>query len=202
MKVSALVTELVQALQCLPGVGSKSAQRLALFLLEHDRNNANHLANTLKEAVAKVGRCQSCRAHTEHDVCLICQHPGRDPSVLCVVETPSDLLALEQSGAYQGLYFVLLGRLSPLDGLGPKEIGMDQLANRLATDDQIKEVVIATNPTVEGEATAHYLQDLIAKSGKKASRIAFGVPFGGELEYTDSNTLSRAFSTRQVLSKT
>lgn len=198
MNFSPLVSQLIDSLRCLPGVGAKSAQRMALHLLERDRGGAQHLAKTLMKAVAEVKRCQRCRTLSETEVCSICNNHRRDASVLCIVETPIDLLAIEQSGSFSGYYFVLMGHLSPLDGIGPEELQLHQLAERLQTEG-LEEVVLATNPTVEGEATAHYISDMVRAAGKRLSRIAYGVPFGGELEYIDSNTLSHAFNTRQAL---
>jgi recombination protein RecR len=182
----------MQALRCLPGVGAKSAQRMAFHLLERDRNGAFQLAESLVKAIENIGHCSVCRTLSQSDVCAVCQNPGREQSILCVVETPADVLAVEQSTGYRGLYFVLNGRLSPLDGLGPEEIGMAQLTERLAAD-TVQELILATNPTVEGEATAHYISDLAKRHSVKTTRIAHGVPLGGELEYIDGGTLSHAF---------
>lgn len=192
---SPLVDELIAALRCLPGVGPKSAQRMALYLLERDRAGAGQLADSLVKAVDGVGRCQSCRTLTEQTLCRICANSKRDETLLCVVETPADVLAIEQAGNFSGKYFVLLGHLSPLDGIGPTEIGMDQLIERLKND-AVAELIIATNTTVEGEATAHYIAEEARRWGVKASRIAHGVPMGGELEYIDGNTLAHAFTSR------
>jgi len=198
MSFSPLVSQLIEALRCLPGVGPKSAQRMALQLLDRERDRAMHLAETLKTAVAQVGRCKTCRTLSEQDHCSICSNHKRDVTQLCIVETPVDLLAIEQSGTYQGLYFVLMGRLSPLDGIGPAELQLDQLEARFQSP-EIVEIILATNPTVEGEATAHYISDLARKHQKSVSRIAYGVPFGGELEYVDGGTLAHAFQTRQII---
>jgi recombination protein RecR len=187
---------LKQALRRLPGVGPKSAQRMAFYLLERDREGARRIADALGHALARIVHCQRCNNLAESDLCAICVSSRRDRSLLCIVESPSDLLSIEQSGVYQGLYFVLMGRLSPLDGIGPEEIGVARIEGLLA-EGEIKEVVLATNLTVEGEATAHYLSDLIRARGVRASRIAYGVPMGGELEYTDRNTLARALAGRR-----
>lgn len=194
---SNLLTGLIEALRCLPGVGAKSAQRMAFHLLERDRDGGLRLADALRQAMQRIGHCKSCRNFSESDQCAICASPSRDASVLCAVETPADLLAIEQATGYRGRYFVLMGRLSPLDGLGPQELGVDLLTRRLA-DGDVRELVIATNPTVEGEATAHWLGQLARAAGVRATRLAHGVPLGGELEYIDRGTLAHAFGTRQV----
>jgi recombination protein RecR len=191
---------LVDALRCLPGVGPKSAQRMALHLLERDREGAQALAVALGDAAERVGRCQRCRNLTESPVCAICEDPRREAAVLCVVETPADVLAIEQAGGYRGRYFVLMGHLSPIDGIGPEDIGLDRL-QALVREQGIEEVILATNPTAEGEATAWYLTDLLAADGVRMSRIAHGVPLGGELEYVDGNTLMHAFSGRQPVNR-
>jgi recombination protein RecR len=195
MKVSAL-EELVEALRCLPGVGPKSAQRMAYHLLQHDRPGAQRLGDAMRTALQTVRRCVRCNNFTETEVCALCSSPRRDPGLLCIVETPADLLVMEQTLAYQGHYFVLMGRLSPLDGVGPKEIGLERLLAR-ATDGLVKEVVIATNFTNEGEATAHYVTEMLHERGLKVSRIARGVPVGGELEYVDIGTLAQAYYERR-----
>ncbi len=195
MHASSLLGQLVEALRCLPGVGPKSAQRMSLHLLERNRDGGVHLAKTLQEAMERIGRCSQCRDLTENDICHICANPARDASLLCVVESPSDVMAIEQATAYRGRYYVLMGRLSPLDGIGPAELGLDQLAERLR-ENPPAEMIIATNPTVEGEATAFYLQRQAQKLGIKVSRIAHGVPLGGELEFTDQSTIAHAFSSR------
>ena len=198
---SPLIDELMSSLRCLPGVGPKSAQRIALHLLERDREGAERLAQSLHKAEEGVGRCQRCRTLTEQDLCGICSNKRRDNSIICVVETPADVLAIEQSGTYQGKYFVLLGHLSPIDGIGPEDIGIDQLIQLLqqaaATDDPIKEIILATNPTVEGEATAYYISERAKHHQVIVSRIAHGVPLGGELEFIDGGTLAHAFSSRR-----
>lgn len=197
MSYSPLLARLIETLRVLPGVGPKSAQRMAFYLLERDRAGARALAGALEAAAEGVGHCRQCRMLTEDGLCRVCRSERRDRSVLCVVETPADVVAVEQATGYQGLYFVLMGRLSPLDGIGPEELGLDLLASRLA--DEVREVILATNPTVEGEATARYIGELAAEHGVRATRIAHGVPIGGELEYVDGGTLSHAFSGRQPL---
>jgi len=196
MNFSPAIEELIEALRCLPGVGPKSAQRMTLHLLERDREGAHSLAAALSEAVNKVEHCQRCRNFTELDVCEICIDPRRDASIICVVETPADVLAVEMSGSFKGIYYVLMGHLSPIDGIGPEEIGLNLFHQRVI-DEEISEVILATNPTVEGEATAYYLIDLLQEDGVKVSRIAHGVPLGGELEYVDGSTLAHAFSGRR-----
>jgi recombination protein RecR len=193
-----LLDRLIEALRCLPGVGPKSAQRMALHLLERDREGGRHLSAVLDAAMERIGRCRSCRNLTEDDVCSICANPQRDTSLLCIVESPSDVMAIEQATGYQGHYFVLMGRLSPLDGVGPADLGLDGLAERLATEPPT-ELIIATNPTVEGEATAYYLQRMAQKQGIAVSRIAHGVPLGGELEFTDQSTIAHAFTSRRTV---
>lgn len=187
---------LKQALRRLPGVGPKSASRMAYHLLERDREGARALAQALSNAVERIAHCKRCNNLSETELCLICSSVRRDKSLLCVVESPSDLVSLDQSGVYNGMYFVLMGRLSPLDGIGPEEIGIPRL-EALLQEGEIKEVVLATNLTVEGEATAHYIGDLVRARHIKATRIAYGVPIGGELEYTDRNTLARALAGRR-----
>lgn len=195
---SPLLADLIEALRCLPGVGAKSAQRMALHVLERDRPGAKRLAEKLAAAVERIGNCTRCRTFSEETVCALCASASRDASLLCVVETPVDQLAIEQATGYRGRYFVLLGRLSPLDGLGPKEIGLDLLARRLG-EGEVEELIVATNPTVEGEATAHMLAQIARAAGVRASRLAHGVPLGGELEYIDRGTLAHAFGGRQAL---
>jgi recombination protein RecR len=196
--VSQLLNELIEALRCLPGVGAKSAQRMAFHVLERDRAGARRLAEKLSAAVDRIGNCTRCRTFSETPVCALCVSPQRDAQLLCVVETPADQLAIEQATGFRGRYFVLLGRLSPLDGLGPKELGLDLLAERLA-DGEVREMIVATNPTVEGEATAHLLSQIARAAGVRATRLAHGVPLGGELEYIDRGTLAHAFGSRQNL---
>ena len=198
MAAEPLLNQFVEALRCLPGVGPKSAQRMALHLLERNREAGLKLAEMLEKAMQKIGRCQQCRDLTELEVCNICSNPRRDQSLLCIVESPVDVLAIEQATAYKGRYFVLLGRLSPLDGIGPAELGLDQLAERLNTDPP-EEMIIATNPTVEGEATSYYLQRMAKSHNIRITRIAHGVPLGGELEYIDHSTLAHAFGGRLLV---
>ncbi len=195
---SSLLAELIEALRCLPGVGARSAQRMAFHLLERDREGGVHLAGVLREAMQRIGHCKSCRNFSESEECAICANPTRDASLLCVVETPADLLAIEQATGYRGRYFVLMGRLSPLDGMGPAELGADLLVRKLGSG-EVRELVIATNPTVEGEATSHWLGQLAHAAGVRATRLAHGVPLGGELEYVDRGTLAHAFGSRQLL---
>lgn len=195
---SPLLAQLIESLRILPGVGAKTAQRMAFHLLERDRDGARRLAQKLVEAIERVGHCRECRTFSEAEVCAICASPQRDRSQLCIVESPVDLLAIEQATGYRGLYFVLLGRLSPLDGIGPAELGLDRLAARLAAG-EVQEVIVATNPTVEGEATAHLVGQICRDAQVRASRIAHGVPIGGELEFVDRGTLAHAFGGRQAL---
>jgi recombination protein RecR len=192
------IERLIEALRCLPGVGPKSAQRMTFHLLERDRAGARRLAEALVEAMDKVGNCSRCRTLSETDICGLCASSSRDAALLCVVESPADVAALEQSTGFRGLYFVLMGHLSPLDGIGPRELGLDLLETRL-TSGEVRELILATNPTVEGEATAHYIADMARRHGVRATRIAHGVPLGGELEYIDGGTLSHAFAGRQEL---
>ncbi|MFC1685212.1 recombination mediator RecR [Pseudomonadota bacterium] len=198
MSQQPLLSQLIDALRCLPGVGPKSAQRMAFHLLERDRAGGRHLAEILAEAMEKIGHCSRCRTLSETELCNLCANPNRDDSLLCIVETPAELMVIEQAIDYRGRYFVLGGRLSPLDGIGPKEIGLDQLELRFR-EGGITEVILATNPTVEGEATAHYISEMAKARGIKATRIAHGVPLGGELEYVDGGTLSHAFAGRLSL---
>jgi recombination protein RecR len=189
---------LIETLRCMPGVGQKSAQRIAFHLLERDRSGAGELSKALADAVSGIGHCSRCRMLTEHDLCNVCAASGRDAAQLCVVESPADVMAVEDATGYRGQYFVLMGHLSPLDGIGPEELGIDLLESRLA-DGTVDELIIATNPTVEGDATAHFLGDLAGRHGVQASRIAHGVPLGGELEYVDGGTLSHAFFGRRAV---
>lgn len=198
MSGSPLLNELIEALRCLPGVGGKSAQRMAFHLLERERERGLKLATVLQQAMQKIGHCTRCRNFSESSVCAICANTSRDRHVLCVVESPVDLAAIEQATGYRGQYFVLMGRLSPLDGLGPEELGLGLLSERLAEGD-VEELILATNPTVEGEATAHYLAQLARAAGIRPTRLAHGVPLGGELEYVDRSTLAHAFGSRQSL---
>jgi recombination protein RecR len=196
MKFSPSLENLIEALRCLPGVGPKSAQRMTLHLLERDREGAVVLAGALHEAAERVGHCVRCRNFTELDICEICSDAKRDATTICVVETPADVMAVENSGSFRGIYFVLMGHLSPIDGIGPAEIGLEAFHQRVI-DEGIEEVILATNPTVEGEATAYYLTDMLQPGGVRVSRIAHGVPLGGELEYVDGSTLAHALSGRR-----
>jgi recombination protein RecR len=198
MSYSPLLVRLIDGLRCMPGVGQKSAQRIAFHLLERDRDGANALSAALADAVGGIGHCSRCRMFTEHELCSICSASGRDISQLCVVESPADVMAIEDATGFRGLYFVLMGHLSPLDGIGPDELGMSKLEEWLGQGD-INELIIATNPTVEGDATAHYLAELAVRHDVQASRIAHGVPLGGELEYVDGGTLSHAFFGRRAV---
>lgn len=192
------LTRLIETLRCLPGVGPKSAQRMAFHLLEKDRDGAASIADALQKAVTGVGRCERCRMFAEAQLCPVCASPSRDHSLLCVVESPADVAAIEQSGSYRGCYFVLMGHLSPLDGVGPDQLGFDQLEALLAGG-EIKEAILATNATVEGDATAHVIAEIASRHRVRSSRIAHGVPVGGELEYVDGGTLAHALAGRQVL---
>jgi recombination protein RecR len=198
MSSEPLLDQFIESLRCLPGVGPKSAQRMALHLLERDRDGGNRLSKVLEEAMERIGRCRICRNLTEQEVCQICSNEQRDKTQLCVVESPSDVIAIEQATGYRGRYFVLMGRLSPLDGIGPAELGLEQLGEQL-NKRAPGEMIIATNPTVEGEATAYYLQRMAQKHGVAVSRIAHGVPLGGELEFTDQSTIAHAFSSRLTM---
>lgn len=192
------LVRLIEALRCLPGVGPKSAQRMAFHLLEKDRNAAGSLADALHKAVAGVGRCQRCRMFADAELCPICASAARDQAMLCIVESPADVAAIEQSGSYRGKYFVLMGHLSPLDGIGPDELGFEQLETLLA-DGSVKEAILATSTTVEGDATAHVISEIASRHQVKSSRIAHGVPIGGELEYVDGGTLAHALAGRRTL---
>ena len=194
--MSSLIDQLINAFKCLPGVGPKSAQRMAYHLLERDRQGALELAQALQTAVEQVGHCDLCRTFTEDVRCHICANTARHNHQLCIVETPADILAIEQATEYKGLYFVLMGHLSPLDGIGPSDIGLDVLAKRLSQE-PIEEIILATNTTVEGEATAHYIAEMVANQNIRVTRIAHGVPIGGELEYVNGSTLSHAFVGRR-----
>ncbi|MBC6904484.1 recombination protein RecR [Saccharophagus sp. K07] len=194
--LSPLIDHLIRSLRILPGVGPKSAQRMALYLLERNREGALALAQAITNAAEHVKHCVSCRTLTEQNQCSICANPRRDASLLCVVESPADIFALEQSASFNGKYFVLHGRLSPIDGIGPAELGMDKLLERL---NGVTEVIVATNPTMEGEATAHYIAEKAKQRGIKVTRIAHGVPIGGELEYIDGGTLAHALASRREL---
>lgn len=198
MRPPSSLEALIQALRCLPGVGPKSAQRMAYHLLQRDQDGARRLAVSMKNAVERVRHCNLCNTFTETEICDICASVRRDKSLLCVVEMPGDLLMMEQTQSYRGLYFVLMGRLSPLDGVGPKDIHVDALIRR-ASDGFVKEMILATNFTVEGEATAHYISELLGERGLRVSRIARGLPVGGELEHVDAGTLAQAFIERRVV---
>lgn len=196
MKNPPALEQLIDSLRCLPGVGPKSAQRMAYYLLQRDRAGATHLATSLSSALQVVDHCKLCNTFSEQEVCPLCESEQRDKNLLCVVEMPTDLMMLENTQAYTGLYFVLMGRLSPLDGVGPKEIHLDRLIKR-AQDGVVQEVILATNYTVEGDATAHYISELLRVRGIKTSRIARGMPMGGEIEYVDSGTLAQAMMERR-----
>jgi recombination protein RecR len=198
MKTPSTLEELIEALRCLPGIGPKSAQRMAFQLLQRDHPGAQRLARALDQALARVRHCERCNNFTEQAICELCSSPRRDQTSLCVVETPADLLMMEQAQVYDGMYFVLMGRLSPLDGVGPKDIHLDRLVKR-ALDGIVKETILATNFTVEGEATAHYVGELLGARGMKVSRIARGLPVGGELEHVDSGTLAQAMIERRTV---
>ena len=199
MKLSPSLLRLIDALRALPGVGPKTAQRMAFHLMHEGRGGASGLAAALTGALQHIGRCARCRMFTEGDICGVCVGPQREAGLLCVVESPADVLAIEQSGGFRGRYFVLLGHLSPLDGIGPDQLGIQQL-EALLVEGAVQEMIVATNPTVEGEATAHFLGELARQHGIRATRIAHGVPMGGELEYVDSGTLAHALAGRQSLS--
>ena len=196
MKNPSSLEELIDALRCLPSVGPKSAQRMAYHMLQRDQQGAGRLSASLAHALEVIRHCERCNTFTEDGICAACRSPRRDAQLLCVVETPADMLMMEQAECYRGLYFVLMGRLSPLDGVGPKEIHLDRLLKR-ADDGVVREVIVATNFTVEGEATAHYVSELLLARGLKVSRIARGLPVGGELEHVDSGTLAQAMIERR-----
>ncbi len=198
MQKNGLLGQLIQNLCCLPGVGPKTAQRMAFYLLQRDRNGAKTLAESLLNAIDNIGHCRQCRTLTEHALCEICADSSRDNSLMCIVESPADVWIVDQATVFKGLYFVLHGRLSPLDGIGPDELGLDLLEQRLSTG-TIKELILATNSTVEGEATAYFINEIAKKHQVQASRIAHGVPMGGELEFIDSGTLSHAFKGRKEI---
>jgi recombination protein RecR len=195
---SSLLEQLIEAFRVLPGVGQKTAQRMAYHVLERERDGGRRLAEVLASSIERIGHCVRCRDFSETETCATCASASRDAQQLCAVESPADRLVIEQATGYRGLYFVLQGRLSPLDGIGPRELGLEQLASRLATG-EVQELIIATNPTVEGEATAHYLAQLARNHGVRPSRLAHGVPLGGELEYVDRGTLSHAFGSRSEM---
>ncbi len=198
MSGQTLLTQLMDALRCLPGVGPKSAQRMAFYLLERDREGGRNLSSMLAEAMDRIGNCNRCRTLSEDEICSICANRNRDDSILCVVETPAELMVIERAIDYRGRYFVLGGHLSPLDGIGPREIGLDMLEQRLS-EGEVSELILATNTTVEGEATAHYISDMARARDIRTTRIAHGVPMGGELEYVDGSTISHAFAGRQEI---
>lgn len=198
MKNPPALEQLIESLRCLPGVGPKSAQRMAYYLLQRDRQGANTLASALDNALQVVGHCKLCNTFSEQPICSLCESGQRDATTLCVVEMPTDLIMLENTRSYNGMYFVLMGRLSPLDGVGPKEIHLDKLIKR-AQDGLVQEVILATNYTVEGDATAHYISELLRSRGIKVSRIARGLPMGGEIEYVDTGTLAQAMLERRSL---
>lgn len=198
MKHSPRLSQLIEALRSLPGVGPKTAQRMAFHLLQDARPAARVLAQALDGALASVMRCRRCRMLTEEELCSICAAPQREAALLCAVESPADVVAIEQSGSYRGRYFVLMGHLSPLDGIGPEQLGIREL-EAILEEGSVRELILATNPTVEGEATAHFLAELATRRGLRASRIAHGVPIGGELEYVDGGTLAHALAGRQTV---
>ncbi|MEM7400839.1 MAG: recombination mediator RecR [Pseudomonadota bacterium] len=195
-KPPSLLDALIDSLKCLPGVGPKSAQRMAFHLLQRNRDGAKNLATNLQRAVKEIGHCKNCRNFTEHEYCSICSDKSRSHNQVCVVESPADVTTIEKSTDYKGTYFVLMGRLSPLDGIGPKEIGLDLLEKRLQ-EQEIEEMILATNSTVEGEVTAHILSEMANKYSIKTTRLAQGVPIGGELEFVDQNTIAQAFNSRK-----
>ncbi len=199
MKYTPTLARLIESLRCLPGVGPKSAQRMAFYLLERDREGGRALSQSLADAVNSVGHCRRCRMWTESELCMICVSTQRDDAQLCVVESPADVVAIEQSGGFRGRYFVLMGHLSPLDGIGPDQLGLDEFEG-LLRDGEVREVILATNSTVEGQATAHYLGEMALRAGIRTSRIAHGVPMGGELEYVDGGTLAHALAGRTAVS--
>lgn len=196
--MSPLLEQLIEAFRVLPGVGQKTAQRMAYHVLERGRDGGLRLSQALAAAVEQVGHCEQCRDFSETAICALCASPSRDRQTLCAVESPADRLAVESATGYRGLYYVLQGRLSPLDGIGPRELGLESLDARLAQG-EVRELIIATNSTVEGEATAHYLAQLARRHGVRASRLAQGLPLGGELEYVDRGTLSHAFGSRSEM---
>jgi len=191
-----LLNQLVDALRCLPGVGPKSAQRMAFYLLERDREGGRQLAAIMAAAMERITNCRRCRTLSEHELCGLCANPNRDASLLCIIEHPSEIVAVEQATDFRGLYYVLGGRLSPLDGIGPEELGLHLLEERLK-EAAVKELILAISPTVEGSATSHYIADIASRCGVRVTRIAHGVPLGGELEYVDGGTLAHAFAGRQ-----
>jgi recombination protein RecR len=197
MQQTGALAQLMRALRCLPGIGPKSAQRMTFHLLQRDREGARQLAESLLQALDKIGHCRQCRTLTEGEVCAVCASPRRERSLLCVVETPAEVFAIDQVTGYQGVFFVLNGRLSPLDGIGPAELRLDRLEHRLQSG-EVSEIILATNTTVEGEATAHYIHEMARRHAITTSRLAYGMPLGGELEYIDGATLSHAFNGRKT----
>lgn len=197
MQPAGALVQLMRALRCLPGIGPKSAQRMTFHLLQRDREGARQLAEALLQALDSIGHCRQCRTLTEGEVCAICASPRRDRSLLCIVETPAEVFAIDQATGYQGVFFVLHGRLSPLDGIGPAELRLDLLEQRLQAG-AVSEIILATNTTVEGEATAHYIHEMARRHTITTSRLAYGMPLGGELEYVDGATLSHAFNGRKT----
>jgi recombination protein RecR len=196
MQQTGVLAQLMRALRCLPGVGPKSAQRMTFHLLQRDRQGARYLAESLLAALDRIGHCAECRTLTEGTLCSVCANPKRDRALLCVVETPAEVYAIDQATSFKGVFFVLNGRLSPLDGIGPDELRLDLLAQRFKSG-EVKEAILATNTTVEGEATAHYIHEMARQFGVRTTRIAYGMPFGGELEYVDGATLAHAFNGRK-----
>lgn len=198
MNSSPLIDQLIEAFRCLPGVGPKSAQRMTLHLLERNRSGGQKLSESLAIALEEVGNCSECRTLTEESICRICSSRSRNQKICCVVESPADVFAIEQSGSFRGVYFVLMGHLSPIDGIGPEQLGINQLLGKVEND-QIEEVIIACNPNVEGDATAYYIAEQLKDSSAQVSRIAHGVPVGGELEFVDGSTLTHAFAGRKSM---
>ncbi len=198
MQFAPSLNRLIDALRCLPGVGAKTAQRMAFHMLQRDRDGGRHLADALTNALEKIGHCARCRMFSEDEMCEICRSQRRVADLVCVVESPADVMAIEQHTDFNGQYFVLMGHLSPIDGIGPQELGLDKLAARLKSA-EIREIILATGSTVEGEATAQYIGELASERGAAVSRIAHGVPMGGELEYVDAGTLTQAFTGRRPL---
>ncbi len=192
------LSRLVDALRCLPGVGPKSAQRMAYHLLQHQRQRGLHLASCLQEAMNNIGQCQRCNNYATHDTCPICQNNNRDNSMICVVESPADVAAIENSNAWQGCYYVLMGKISPLDGVGPEDIGLSRL-HALIVDEGIKEVILALSPTIEGQTTTHFIQTMLRSCNVRISQLAHGIPSGGELEFLDGNTIGNALRNRAAI---
>lgn len=192
------INRLVDALRCLPGVGPKSAQRMVYHLLQHQRQRGLHLSACLEQAMTQISHCQRCNNYTEHDLCLLCQNADRDPKILCVVESPPDVAAIEQSNSFQGTYFVLMGKISPLDGLGPDEIGLPKLKD-LIIKEQIQEVILALSPSIEGQTTVHFIHQLLRDTSTHISQLAHGIPSGGELEFLDGSTIGNALRNRAII---